>query len=48
MASSDMPELLALSDRILVMRSGGITAELGPREMSEEAILNAAAPAYAG
>ena len=48
MASSDMPELLALSDRILVMRSGRITAELGPREMSEEAILNAAAPAYAG
>jgi ribose transport system ATP-binding protein len=48
MASSDMTELLALSDRILVMRSGRITAELGPREMSEEAILSSAAPSHAG
>jgi ABC-type sugar transport system ATPase subunit len=46
MASSDMPELLALSDRILVMCLGRIVSELGPLEMSEEAILNSATPAY--
>ena len=48
MASSDMPELLAICDRVLVMRAGKITAELGPGEMSEAAILKSAAPAYAG
>jgi ABC-type sugar transport system ATPase subunit len=47
MASSDMPELLALCDRVLVMRAGKIAAELGPGEMSEESILRAAAPSYA-
>jgi ABC-type sugar transport system ATPase subunit len=46
MASSDMPELLALSDRILVMCLGRVVSELGPLEMSEEAILNSATPAY--
>jgi ABC-type sugar transport system ATPase subunit len=47
MASSDMPELLAICDRVLVMRAGKITAELGPGEMSEESILRSAAPSYA-
>jgi ABC-type sugar transport system ATPase subunit len=48
MASSDMPELLAICDRVLVMRAGRVTAELGPGEMSESAILKSATPAYAG
>ncbi len=48
MASSDMPELLTICNRILVMRDGKISAELGSCEMSEEAILKSAAPAYAG
>jgi len=37
--SSDLPEVLAVSDRILVMREGRITGELERREASEEAIM---------
>jgi ABC-type sugar transport system ATPase subunit len=37
--SSDLLELLALADRILVMRNGAIVAELNHEEASEEAIL---------
>ena len=32
MISSEMNEIMALSDRILVMRQGTISAELDPRE----------------
>lgn len=39
MISSDMPELIAMSDRIIVMRKGSIAAELEKNEISEEAIL---------
>lgn len=41
--SSDLPELLAISDRILVMREGRIVAELSAREASEEQIMAFAA-----
>ncbi|MBI4875547.1 MAG: sugar ABC transporter ATP-binding protein [Acidobacteria bacterium] len=44
MASSEMPELLALCDRILVLRQGEIAAELNPRETSQEEILKCAMP----
>lgn len=37
--SSELPEILGVTDRILVMREGKITAELNPRETSEEEIL---------
>jgi L-arabinose transport system ATP-binding protein len=37
--SSELPEILALSDRVLVMKSGRITGELGRQEVSEERIL---------
>ena len=37
--SSELPELLALSDRILVMREGRATAELGRAEATEELIM---------
>ncbi len=40
--TSEMPELLAMSDRILVMHRGQITAEYTPREATQEKILNAA------
>jgi L-arabinose transport system ATP-binding protein len=40
--SSEMPELLGLADRILVMAHGRIVAELGRREASEERILSLA------
>lgn len=39
--SSDLPEVLALADRILVMRGGRLVAEL-PAETTEEAIMLAA------
>ncbi|WP_064685327.1 sugar ABC transporter ATP-binding protein [Rhizobium bangladeshense] len=40
--SSEMPELLGLSDRLLVVREGGIAGELGADEMSEEAVIRLA------
>jgi ribose transport system ATP-binding protein len=39
MISSDMPELIAMSDRIMVMRNGEIVAEITKQEISEENIL---------
>ncbi|WP_131114530.1 sugar ABC transporter ATP-binding protein [Lichenihabitans psoromatis] len=39
LASSDMPELINLSHRILVMRGGAIAGELSRDEVSQEAIL---------
>ena len=41
--SSELPEVLALSDRVLVMRSGRIAGELDRRSMSAESIMNYAA-----
>ena len=40
--TSEMPELLAMSDRILVMHRGEITAEFTGQEATQEKILNAA------
>ena len=42
--SSEMPEVIGLSDRILVFRNGGVSAELDNRkgEVSQEAILSRA------
>ena len=42
MTSSELPELLAVSDRILVLCEGRVTAELPRAEASEEAIMHAA------
>jgi ABC-type sugar transport system ATPase subunit len=41
--SSDLPEVLALADRILVMRHGRITGELTRAEATEEKIIHLAA-----
>lgn len=41
--SSDLPEVLSVSDRILVMRQGEIVAEFDQRDASEERIMFAAA-----
>jgi ABC-type sugar transport system ATPase subunit len=41
--SSELPEVLALSDRVLVMRSGRITGELDRSSLSQELIMNYAA-----
>ncbi len=40
--SSDLPEVLAISDRILVMWNGQITGEIGIGEASEEEIMHMA------
>ncbi|MGZ8940755.1 MAG: ATP-binding cassette domain-containing protein, partial [Limisphaerales bacterium] len=40
--SSDLPEVLALSDRILVLHSGRIAAEFMAEEANQEAVLLAA------
>jgi ABC-type sugar transport system ATPase subunit len=44
MVSSELPEILALSHRILVMREGTVTAELDPRRTTPEEILQYAMP----
>ena len=41
-ASSDMEEILGMSDRTLVMHEGRITGELARAELSEEAVMNLA------
>ncbi|WUW83850.1 sugar ABC transporter ATP-binding protein [Streptomyces sp. NBC_01453] len=40
--SSELPEVLGLADRIVVMQNGRVTGELARAEASEEAILNLA------
>jgi ABC-type sugar transport system ATPase subunit len=42
MISSELPEILGMSHRVLVMRGGRIVAELSREEASEEAIMAAA------
>ncbi|WP_207425132.1 sugar ABC transporter ATP-binding protein [Pedobacter sp. SYSU D00535] len=42
--SSELPEILAVSDRILVMSEGKITAEFSAEEANEDNILKAAIP----
>jgi ribose transport system ATP-binding protein len=42
MVSSEMPEILAISDRILVMAEGSITAEFNVADATKENILKAA------
>jgi ABC-type sugar transport system ATPase subunit len=43
--SSELPEVLAFSDRLLVMRRGSIVAELDPLKTSQEEVLHYAIPA---
>lgn len=43
LVSSELPEILALADRVLVMRDGALVAELPHAAASEEAILSHAA-----
>lgn len=44
LVSSDLPEVLGISDRILVMREGSITASLERSEATEEGIMKLALP----
>jgi ribose transport system ATP-binding protein len=40
MVSSDMPELIAMCDRVVVMRQGHVVGEIGREQLSEESILS--------
>ena len=40
MVSSELPEILAVSDRVIVMREGRVTAELDRAEATEERIMH--------
>jgi ribose transport system ATP-binding protein len=40
MVSSDMPELIAMCDRVVVMRKGEVAGEIGRDQLSEENILS--------
>ena len=42
--SSELPELLALCDRVLVMSEGRLTADIPRAEATQEAIMHAAVP----
>ena len=44
LVSSELPELLSLADRLLVMREGEVTAELDPRHTCQEEIMRYAMP----
>jgi ribose transport system ATP-binding protein len=44
MVSSELPEILAISDRVLVMAEGALTAEMPVHEATEDRILKAAIP----
>jgi len=41
--SSDLPEILALTDRIAVMREGRIRGELRAQDADEESVMRLAA-----
>jgi L-arabinose transport system ATP-binding protein len=45
MVSSDLPEVLGVADRILVMREGGIAAILSREEATQDRVLRLALPA---
>lgn len=46
--SSEMPELLAISDRILVMRQGRLVGEVSPEQATEESLMKLMAGVEAG
>jgi ribose transport system ATP-binding protein len=43
MASSELPEILGLCDRVYVMREGEVSAELDARSATEEEVMHFAA-----
>jgi L-arabinose transport system ATP-binding protein len=44
--SSDLPEVMGVADRIIVMRNGAIVGEVSRSEATEEALLSLALPQY--
>jgi ribose transport system ATP-binding protein len=48
MISSELPEILGVSDRVLVMREGRLVAEFDPEKNSQDDIMHAAAGSIDG
>ncbi|MBB3937781.1 sugar ABC transporter ATP-binding protein [Aureimonas phyllosphaerae] len=48
MISSELPEIVGMSERVVVMREGVVTGELGPGEITEEAVVELATRRMAG
>ena len=44
MVSSELPEIMAIADRIIVLSEGKQTAEFSPAQATEESIMRAAIP----
>jgi len=42
MISSELPEILGMSDRVVVMHEGRLTAEFNRQELNQENIMHAA------
>ena len=42
MISSDMPELISMSDRVLVIRNGAVDSELTGKQITEQEIIKRA------
>jgi rhamnose transport system ATP-binding protein len=48
MISSDLPEILGMADRVLVMREGRISAEISRADATEQTVVAAATGAAVG
>ncbi len=48
MISSELPEIVGMSERVVVMREGVVTGELGPEDITEEAVVELATRRLAG
>ena len=46
MVSSDLPEVLGVADRIMVMRNGAVAGELSRAEATQEACMHLALPRH--
>jgi ribose transport system ATP-binding protein len=46
MVSSELPEILAISDRIITMSEGKVSGEFSPEQATEEVLLHAALPRH--
>jgi ABC-type sugar transport system ATPase subunit len=48
LVSSELPEIVAMSDRIVIMAEGKVTGELSRSEADQNRIMNLAVPSSAG